>query len=417
MLSYGKNAYASDFVIDKDNIWFVPFGYDYLCCYDLKRKTMEKAIRLPVANNKPVLYGGIVKSGSRMILIPLDADSVIIYNMADGKVTEFLSGGIREDNYRAYCVENDNVWMIPWIRRSNDIQDAFIQKMNLYNGEIKFLEAFPKNTTPKDRGERWLFNGNCVCVENSLYIGYRNCIIKIDLYSGDREAYIVGGEKTIYTTMCMINDNQLCMIDVYGNVIIWNRMSEKLVTEIKNESISLEMMGFPNGHGHREGYGSSIVYRDEYVWFIPSHADKALQLDLKTNILSEAWFSSAICGNVMEEPDFCGQFSNAHIKGDYLYVWNLWNESFFIIDTRSHKVEQRYIEAGLNPDKFCSMLCKCMKEKGGIYREGILGVEVMNLFIHYICSEESDEHKKKEQATEIWGAKIWNVINERAKMC
>lgn len=415
MLQYGINAYASDFLINKENIWFVPFGYNYLCCYNLKRKTMEKAIRLPVENNRPVLYGGIVKSGSKMILIPLDADSAIMYNMADGKVTEFLSGVIREDNYRAYCVENDNVWMIPWIRRNNDIQDVFIQKVNLYNGETKFLEAFPKNTTPKDRGGMWLFNGNCVCVENNLYLGYRNCIIKIDLSNGSRKAYIVGGEKAIFTTMCMIDDDQLCMMDLYGNAIVWNRTTGKPVMEIKNKSIRLERLGIPNGH--REGYGSSVVYRNEYVWFIPSYMDKVLQLDLKNNTLSEAWFSSAICGNVMERPDFCGQFSNAHIEGDYLYVWNLWNESFFMIDIRSRKVERRYIEAGFNPDEFCSMLGKYMEEKEGICPEGVLGADGLNLFVHSICSEESDERKRREQTAGIYGTKIWNVINERMEMC
>lgn len=406
MLHYGVNAYASDFVIDKENIWFVPFGYNYLCCYNLKKKIMEKTIRLPIENSKPVLYGGMVTSGSKIILIPLDADSVITYNMTDEQITKFLSRGIGEDDYRAYCVENDNVWMIPWIRRSNEIQGAFINKMNLYNGEIKFLEAFPKNKTPKDRGGMWLFSGNCVRVENSLYLGYRNCIIKIDLSDGSREAYTVGGENAIFTTMCMIDDDRLCMMDLYGNVIIWNRISEKLVVEIKNESIGLKRLGIPNGH--REGYGSSVVYRNEYVWFIPSYMDKALQLDLKTNTLSEAWFGSSICGNVMERPDFCGQFSNAYIEGDYLYVWNLWNESFFIIDIRSRKIERRYIEVGLNPDEFCSMLCKYMEEKKGICHEEVLGADGLNLFIHSICSDEYDRHKEKKQAAGTYGAKIWN---------
>lgn len=345
-------------------------------------------------------------SGSKIILIPLDADSVITYNMTDEQITKFLSRGIGEDDYRAYCVENDNVWMIPWIRRSNEIQGAFINKMNLYNGEIKFLEAFPKNKTPKDRGGMWLFSGNCVRVENSLYLGYRNCIIKIDLSDGSREAYTVGGENAIFTTMCMIDDDRLCMMDLYGNVIIWNRISEKLVVEIKNESIGLKRLGIPNGH--REGYGSSVVYRNEYVWFIPSYMDKALQLDLKTNTLSEAWFGSSICGNVMERPDFCGQFSNAYIEGDYLYVWNLWNESFFIIDIRSRKIERRYIEVGLNPDEFCSMLCKYMEEKKGICHEEVLGADGLNLFIHSICSDEYDRHKEKKQAAGTYGAKIWN---------
>lgn len=409
MRHYGVNAYASDFVIDEENIWFVPFGYNYLCCYNLRRKIMEKIIRLPVENNKAVLYGGIVKSGNRVILIPLEADSAIMYNMIDGKVTKFISGEVREDHYRAYSVKNDNVWLIPWIRRNDDVQDVFIQKIDLYKGEIKFLEAFPKNTVPKDRRERWLFNRNCVCVENSLYIGYRNCIIKIDLFNGFRETYIVGSEKTIFTTMCIVDDAQLCMMDVYGNVVIWNTTSEKLVMEIKNESIRLKMLGFPNGYGHREGFGSSVVYRNEYVWFIPSHADKVLQLDLKTNILSEAWFGSIICGNVMEKPDSCGQFSNAYIKGDYLYVWNLWNESFFMIDIRSRKIEQRYIEAGLNPDEFCLMFCKYMEVKEGICREWALGIDGLNQFIHSICSKKSNGCKKKEQTAGIYGTKIWNI--------
>lgn len=386
-MQYGLNAYASDFVVDEENIWHVPFGYNYLCCYNFKQKKMEKRISLPVENNKPVLYGGIVKSKSKLILIPWKADSVIVYDMVDGKITKLFTNEFGEEIYRAYCVENDDVWMIPWIRRTDDVQDAFIKKINLYDGRIEFLEAFPTNTIPKDRGERWLLNGNCVCIENSIYIGYRNYIIEIDLFNGSRGAYAVGDDKTIYTTMCKINDELLCMMDVYGNVIIWNRADRKLVEKIKNESICLKMLGFPNGHGHREGYGSSVVYKNEYVWFIPSHADKVLQLDLRNNMLSEAWFSSNLCGNAMERPDVCGQFSKAHIRGDDLYVWNLWDESFFIIDIRYHRIERRKIEVELNPDEFCSTFWKCMEENEGICNERIFGTDGLNLLIHSICSD------------------------------
>lgn len=401
MRQYGLNAYASDFVIDEENIWFVPFGYSYLCCYNLKQKRMEKRIRLPIENNKPVLYGNMVKSGSRMILIPSEADATVVYDKADGKITKFLVDEIKEDIYCACCVENDNVWMIPWIRRTNEVQDVFVKKINLYDGRIAFLEAFPKNTEPKDRGERWLLNGNCVCVENSIYIGYRNYIIKIDLCNGCREAYIVDGDKVIYTTMCMVDDERLCMMDIYGNVIIWNRKKEQLAAEIKNENICLEMLGFPNGYGHREGYGSSVVYRNEFVWFIPSHANKVLQLDIKNNVLSEAWFSSDICGDVMERPDACGQFSKAHIRGDYLYVWNLWNESFFIIDIRFHKVERRRIETGLSSDEFCSMFWKYMGK--GICREELLGADGLNLLIQSICSDKYDRRKLYENMDKMKG--------------
>lgn len=405
MLQYGVNACASDFMIDEENIWFVPFGYNYLCCYNLNQKRMERRIRLPVENSKSVLYGSIVKSGNRIILIPLEAEAAIVYDISDGKITKFLVDKNKEDIYRACCVANDNVWMIPWLRRANSVQDVFINKINLYDDKIEFLEAFPKNTIPKDRGEKWLLNGNCVCIENSAYFGYRNYIIKIDLYNGCRETYVVGGSKTIYTTICVVDNERLCMMDIYGNVIIWNRKREQITSDIKNESICLKMLGFPNGHGHREGYGSSVVYRNEFVWFIPSHADKVLQLDLKNNMLSEAWFSSDICGNVMERPDSCGQFSRAHIKGDYLYVWNLWNEAFFIIDIRSHKVERRCIEVGLGSDECCPMLWKYMEENEGICHEEILGVDGLQLFIHSICSDKYDRRKMYENV----GAKILDV--------
>lgn len=407
MLQYGLHACASDFLMDEDHIWFVPFGYRYLCCYNLQQNKIENKIRIPVENNMPVLYGSMMKSGSKIILIPYDADCAIAYCVIDGKITKFSEGGIREERYLACCVENDNVWMIPWIRKTSEVQDVFIKKINLYDGKAEFLKAFPKNTVPNDRGERWLFNGSCVYIEDSIYIGYRNYLLRIDLCNGCREAYAVGSDKAIYTTMCQISNERLCMMDIYGNVVIWDRKSGQLAAEIKNESICLKKLGVPNGHGYREKYRSSVVYRNECVWFFPSHADKVLQLNLKNNMLSEAWFSGDICGNVMERPDSCGQFSKAYIRGDYLYVWNLWNESFFIIDLRYHKIERKYIEVGLSSDEFCPVFWKYMEENEGICREGALGTDGLNLFIRSICSEEYDRYGKNRKSIGKCGAKIW----------
>lgn len=394
MLQYGMNAYASDFVIDEENIWFVPFGYNYLCCYNLKQKRMKKRIKLPVENNRSVLYGSMTRSGNRLILIPFKADSTIVYDMTDEKMMSFSADEIiHEECYSAYSVENDNVWMIPWIRKTKDVWDVYIKKICLHDTKTEFIEVFPKDMLPKDRAERWLLNGNCVYIENNLYVGYRNYIIKINLDNGSREAYAVGTDKVIYTTMCMVDDERLCMMDIYGNAVIWNRKNEQVTDEIKNGKISLKMLGSPNGYGHREGYRDSVVYRNEYVWFLPSHADKVLQLDLKNNTLSEAWFGSDICGNVMGKPNICGQFSKAYIREDCLYVWNIWNESFFIVDIRTRKVEKRCIELGLNPDEFCSMLWECMERGEGICREELLGVDGLDWFIRAICADEYDRSK------------------------
>lgn len=404
MLQYGLNAYASDFMIDENDIWFVPFGYNYLCCYDLKQNVMKEKIRLPVKNNKFLLYGSIMKSRNEIILIPFKADCSIVYDTGIKQIKKFSSDKLKyEGVYRACFVENHIVWMFPWIKKFPDIQDVYIKKMNLTDGRTEFFEVFSKSTMLRNTGAMRLLNGNCVHIENNIYIGYRNYIIEIDLMNNHSKTYIVGDDKTVYTTMCMVGSEQLCMMDIYGNVIIWNRKNRQLI-KIRNENICLNLLSFPNGY--REGFGSSIIYKDEYIWFIPSHADRVLELNLKNNILSEAWFSKDICKNVMKEPDCCGQFSRAHISGEYLYIWNLWDVCFFIINIKHHSVERRYIQSEINPDEFCSMFKECMEEKEGICREEIFGVDGLDIFIQSIPVRENDRYILYENA----GKKIYRVI-------
>lgn len=388
MLLYSINAYASDFVLDNENIWFVPVGYNYLCCYNLKQSMMKERIKLPIKNNKQLLYGSIIKLENKIILIPFKANCSIVYDISVKQIKKFLADESKyEEIYRACCVENNSVWMFPWIKKFPGVQYAYIKKINLDDGRTEIFEMSSKNMMPWNTKAVLLFNGSCVYIENIIYIGYRNYIIEIDLVNGCCEVCSVGSEKNVYTTMSIVDDERLCMIDIYGNAIIWNRKNRQFI-EIKNERIFLNLLGFSSGY--REGFGSSVVYKNEYVWFIPSYSDKALQLDLKSNVLSVAWFSKEICRNVKEEANYCGQFSRAHINGDYLYLWSLWDGCFYIISIKHHKIYRRYIQPGVDPNEFCSMFEECIEENKGICREEIFGTDGLDIFMLSISTKKNN---------------------------
>jgi hypothetical protein len=206
-----------------------------------------------------------------------------------------------------------------------------------------------------------------------------------------------------FSTIRRINEEIICMTDDDGNVFCCD-LNGKIVRTIENTVE--DFVSIRNDFWYSECFSYSVQYKD-IIYLFPSEANKVLQFNVNEMTISEAVFSPQICAAYEKDRYSCGQFSKPYIEGNTLYVWNLWNARFYMINLSTNEVEEILIEVTIPAEELIKSYFDWSNEGEFVKECSLLytGVESM---INCLSEERG---KKQFCEDKLVGREIWNKVH------
>lgn len=109
--------WCSDFCVDNDEAWLVHGSMNLIVCYSFNEKRVKTVIKVPDEKAfQDFLFIRIIKIFDKLVLVPLFADSIYVFDSANGEMllkknvrNVYKYGGIFADA----CIVQDKVYCIP----------------------------------------------------------------------------------------------------------------------------------------------------------------------------------------------------------------------------------------------------------------------------------------------------------------
>lgn len=400
---------AREFIIWGNEIWYIPLGYKYLCCFDLEKRKNKEQILIPNNQELNSLYESVHIVNDKFYFIPCNADYILIFYINNKTFEMIPIPTFRKRNITFYAsyLYGESLYLFPRYA-FNSINPNTICVINTKTNEVKY-EWVCKEIFPKLADKDIVFGRESFEYKNSMLISdAKRGIIKFDLSSDrvllDTAKCVVVNRKP--SAISKIDEDRICYADELGNIIVYDLHNEQ---EVISEN---KLDGFiPRLHKYydSECFGYSIKYKNT-LYFFPSDSNKVLEYDINNKRLNEAVFSTQICTMMQKFKRFyIGQFSKPYIVGDMLYVWNVWSEVFYIINLITQKVDKICIEAYMDEQQL--LLCYTQwKKKGGVERRSFY--TDLNAMLRYIKTDIGKEHNQIHKEGLV-GEMIWSRVKRK----
>lgn len=99
------------FTIKKTSIWFVPYNCNFLCEFDMKKKTINTVELLPYVSNCADLCLNTLNYKKYIVTVPSYSNSVCIYNTEKGTLQEcILKQGLKSAKFFCYAIYNSYIF-------------------------------------------------------------------------------------------------------------------------------------------------------------------------------------------------------------------------------------------------------------------------------------------------------------------
>lgn len=235
-----------------DNIiWYIPYGHNILCAYNIKKGMVENVIALNVEKNHPQGFDSTFCDGKNVIMIPGFEDKLFVYDIENKtiRIIDIPRENLEAEKYSLYCKQDNFLYLLPVFSNK-------IIKVDLESLEIKPILITVNNGFY-----------DCDCYETSIFLV--NNTNKVFVFDMDKECLTVlyeGKEGAIYNTISY-NDGKLYLTDEIGRLYSWS---------IKDsEGTVLNQMGMAFR-------GSYII--NNFLFFLPLHEDHFfMEYNIETN--------------------------------------------------------------------------------------------------------------------------------------
>ena len=321
---------AYGFEIDGDKIWFVPYWYNFLCCYSLKNKKFERIEFIPEDNGIELSYANLVKVNDNIILIPDNASHICIYNICERSFWTKRLKGIEDeiDKFYAYGLWEDSIFFFAG-------KYPLILKLNLKKKEIKYID---------DWKEKINTEGGILCFQFDYYVekqkvyllsAITNQIMIFDMESESVQVKNVGESTEIYSTIECFGKNTFLLTDQSGNCILTN------LDNAKYEKIENIIEGFVAHRFLKERvcFSDSVRY-GKWVYLIPGQANKILKFSIENKVIEEASIDNILNKEkIIDSAWQGGIFSMVQERNGWLYGFHVLKGVFFRINLETEQTE------------------------------------------------------------------------------
>lgn len=253
-LVYPKFKYA---FMEDNNIWFVPFGVNAVFRVDIKKQCTFFVTMITIESYKNNSFGGIMKEGDKLFLIPASWDEFLIYDLLEKSFTRIRCECEGTFKFGGYVCDEKNIYFIGQ-------EHALIAKYHIKKGEMQFIDEFKKEKVCKtdsnnvlwSRGTACLSNGSLLIpnIHNSYVLDYdvkndKYCLHSfIDVKDGFSDILYV--ESAYWLTpregnkiLCWKREeNQMCVVDGgsefkatgYMHAFVWSRNNNIIIIDFSN---------------------------------------------------------------------------------------------------------------------------------------------------------------------------------------
>ncbi len=82
-MEYGERIAGYSYIVENERVWFMAYGRNYICCYDLKDGSVKNYVVSDknILNCERQLYHKILNNGEWLLLIPRIAEDVVLFNI------------------------------------------------------------------------------------------------------------------------------------------------------------------------------------------------------------------------------------------------------------------------------------------------------------------------------------------------
>lgn len=315
---YRDYLWTCNFCIDQDKIWFVPYWYNLLCCYDLKEKKYDKVVKIPEKNEFPGLYNDLLLVNDKLILVPSDAKKICIYDKATEQFEayELLFTPCMIDKLSAAIEVKGNVYFLPCCYKH-------IVKMELDSKQISYL--------PLPEMESTVWNPQVCATREEIYLlGEKNEILVFHTQTEKIEVVCLENNDETFAVVSSYKGD-FVLIDKKGQVHIYSKNGKK-----KN-IIANQIIGFHCEEG--ESFFSSILCGNK-IFFLPCKANMIIELDCEEGIIKEAKFSEELMKKDRRYFWWGQAFSSAKMWGDKILFEGIEHSKLFAVSHTTGEVQE-----------------------------------------------------------------------------
>lgn len=254
------------------NVYYWDEGLNSLLCLHLDTGEKSVCYRSFIREFPAPLYGSPVNVGRYLVLPPENADAILIYEFATGKVENIpLSESLPRGNFRyAVCYGQ---WVI-----MTGVSHGGIIACNPETLEIRsLLNLNVADLIPDDRNPAIVFGKPCL-LDDFLYVPVydTNLVVEVNLEQDGCRIYHVGAEEAAYGFLAAYAGNIWMAPSQGGPMVVWNPQAD--VMQIFGQ--------YPAGVQFKKIAGqirffTDILADDAWLWLIPWGGDRILRLNME----------------------------------------------------------------------------------------------------------------------------------------
>ena len=312
----------TEFTIDGDTIWFVPYEYCYLYQYDYVRKRVCKKIFLEGAKSLWGSHYSVAKVGKYVVLVPgvnnsiyiLDNDSYVIQQIRLPEKENIVA------YFRKYAIWNKAIFLFP-------IDYPNVVKVSLIDFSVEEISIprvdniYPTSTIITDVLQRGKFVDLCMNGSNKILR------FDMDSYEGKYFSIINVQECKM---LCAYGENQILLIGKDKSAFIYDENFEKfrVINLPPNNS------GYIACERYKDGY-ILIPYKksDPIFYWSQNTYDVVVQINEEQSRETQKSWSY-------------NDYSQVKIAGNKALLFDMPDQSLCVIDIGTFEKEYQKVEMG-----------------------------------------------------------------------
>ena len=332
--------WAYSFALDEDCIWFVPYWYNKLYRYNLKKDQLEFCRTLPVFNNMESLYGNVVKCGERLVLVPSSADAVCIYNIKEDTFSilplrDYYRG---TDKFGISVTYGTYLYLFPF--KYPAICKIDLSKRNVYYLTDWYEKFFFHN-------EGTMFQWSYYVYDSIVYLLVMgtNCIFQFDIVSETGELIPIGDSAMRYQTIDGIGRNSLYLSDQYGKIVLYDLKTKEV--EVLESDIVQKNLYF---------ICSKVV--GNKIFYFPCEPGTCIEFDVLNKTFCELQTQELLKAGSKDARGYVRRFSQIEQKENDLYGFNTAERYFFKFNTVTNEVTTSFLTDTLQQCEKEELFCQ-----------------------------------------------------------
>lgn len=322
----GKDDYlwSYNFVIDGNNVWFVPEYYNVLCRYDMQEDRLKKIKEIQVDGQLRNLYCNVVKIGNYVVLLPFSANKIYVYDTVNENemiMIDIRDYGQEKFLFVTYAVWGHYIYLFPR-------NYPAICRLDTDSWRLEYFDDWYRSCGFDE--DRLFFHWQCYAEGSSAYLPMveQNGLLRFDMEDASFEFMQVGGTEEHFSTISCVN-GQLYLSNQNGDIVICE-LNGREIRRIANTISKRRELTVANA-GYF--YINSIVVEED-IYYFPGSADCVVRFHTPTETMHRYTENQLMTGEGKGSTGQFGfMFSNIrkcdgdvygfHIPEQYFFRWNV----------------------------------------------------------------------------------------------